>query len=106
MSSQRIEGKIDSFISSMTYTHTTASVGTTSVTVLAQNEDRKYANIINDSDTVVYLYVDGTAVANKGVRINASGGNFEMYLGKNLSKGTVSAITSAAGKNLLVIEGE
>ena len=106
MSIQRLGVIVDDVFRERTLTHTTASVGTTSVVALAANDDRLYAKFVNDSDTIVYLNIGGTAVANKGVRLNANGGEFEMYVGKNLGRGTVSAISSAASKNLLVLEGE
>lgn len=89
-----------------TLTATTASVGTSSVTVLAANADRKYAHIQNDSDTVVYLGIGAAGVANKGHRLNASGGEYEMSGAKgNLDTRAIYAISSAAAKNLIVKEG-
>ena len=89
-----------------TATHGAVTVGTTSVVALSANSNRVYALFINDSDTVIYLKLGAAAVVNQGIRLNASGGAYEMSkkIG-NLYKEAINAITSAANKNLLVIEG-
>jgi hypothetical protein len=88
-----------------TPTHTEASVGTGSTLALAANHERSYALFVNDSDTVIWLRLGEAAVANEGIRLNATGGNFEMspQLG-NLYGGVVNAISSGSSKNLLVLE--
>lgn len=92
---------------SITPTHTEASVGASTTAVLAANANRKYALIINDSTSVVYLKIGGDAEANKGIRLNASGGSYEMSaaLG-NLATGAINGISDGAGKNVIVTEGE
>jgi len=90
---------------SITPQNTVVSVGVASTAVLSANAARKYARFINDSDTVIYLQT-GTAVLNQGVRLNPYGGCFEMSsVGGNLSLGAITAISSVAGKTLLVCEG-
>ena len=85
--------------------HTEATVGATSVTVLAANADRSYVNFYNDSDAVIYLRLGETAVVNQGIGI-ASGGSYEMSADKgNLDTRVVNAISTAASKELLVTEG-
>jgi len=88
-----------------TPTHTSATAGTASSAMLAANLARKYALIQNDSDTVVYIALGADAVANKGIRLNISGGAYEMSpaLG-NLYTGAINAIASAS-KTVLVTEG-
>ena len=90
-----------------TPTHTGVNAATSSGTALASNSNRLYALIINDSDTVVYLALGATAVANTGIRINGGGGAYEMssYLG-NLYTGAINCIHDGSGsKVLLVTEG-
>lgn len=82
------------------------AVGVTSVSVIDQNRQRKKVLFINDSDTPIYLAKGGVAVLNVGTRLNANGGSWEEtpdLLGY-MWVGQFSAITSAAAKNLLVIE--
>ena len=86
--------------------HSVAEVGIVSTAVLAAKRQRKYALIVNDSDVVVYLNLNGDAALNAGIRLNASGGSYEISeaLG-NLFTGAINAIASAGGKKLLVTEG-
>ena len=84
---------------------TPIAVAVTSTSVLAANASRKYLQLINDSDTTIYLSVDGGAAAlNTGTRLNANGGSivFDNYI----PVGTVNAIHGSTGtKTLLVTEG-
>jgi hypothetical protein len=93
--------------SKITPTHTAATVGTTSTNpVLAANTSRKYALFVNDSDSVIYLKIGAAAEMNKGIRLNAGGGSFEMNANiGNLMTGAIYAISSATNKNLLILEG-
>lgn len=91
----------------ITITHTEVPVLTSSTAVLSANRDRRYALFINDSDTTMYLYLGATAALNKGIRLNANGGSYEMTMGQgNLYRGEVKVICSATPKTLLVTEGE
>lgn len=94
-------------IGSATVTHTEVAVAVATTAVLAANANRKYALFVNDSDTIIYLKVGAAGELNKGIRLNASGGSFEMSnaLG-NLDARAINAIASAGPKNLLVTEGE
>ncbi len=87
-------------------THTAVAVGTASITALAANPNREYALLINDSAVVMYLNLGGTAAANTGIRLAASGGSDEMTaLHGNLYLGIVKVIAaSGSGNNLLVLE--
>lgn len=90
-----------------TPTHTAVNVTVASGLVLAANADRRYALLINDSDTPIYLALGVAAAVNQGIRLNAAGGSYEMSapLG-NLYTGAVYAIHGGAGnKVLLVTEG-
>lgn len=85
-------------------THTAVSVGVASGTALAANPRATYRMFQNDSANTIYLMIDAAAVVNQGIRLNASGGSYEMS-GKNLSRKQVNAIATGAASNLLVLEG-
>ena len=72
--------------------------------ILAESDTRMYASIVNDSDNVVYLAVGADAVMNKGIRLNANGGSFEMNR-FNLCDQAVNGITLSPG-NVTVQEAE
>lgn len=86
--------------------HSAVSVGTSSGTALAANTARHSALFVNDSSNVIWLNVAGaTAVANTGIRLNASGGSYYMsYEEGNLNTGLITAIAAGASSNLLVTE--
>ncbi len=84
-----------------TATPTSVSVGSSSTAVLSKDDDRQFANFTNDSDEVIYLSWSATAVMNKGQRLNANGGAYEINM-NNLYTGVVTAICSSGGKNLCV----
>lgn len=80
------------------------AIASTSTLVLAANAGRTGLILTNDSDTVLYLGFGGAAVINKGFRMNASGGAYEMNE-TNLYTGAIYAITAAGeNKNLCFIE--
>lgn len=80
------------------------TVGATSTTILAANANRNFADFVNDSDEVIYLALGGAAVMNKGIRLNAAGGNFEIN-STNIFLGAVYAICSTGSKNLTLNYG-
>lgn len=84
-------------------TQSIATLGTTSLPVLNSNATRSYLQVVNDSDTVVYISLNGTAAANTGTRLNANGGSvvFDQFI----PTGTVSGITTADAKKVLITEG-
>lgn len=88
----------------VTYTHATATITTTSSEALAVSSNRKYALLINDSDTPIYLNVGATAVANQGIRLNANGGAFELgpQFG-NLAQLAINAIHAGTGNKTLLV---
>ena len=94
------------FSSKQTLTHTAVTVGASTSSALAANASRKYALLVNDSDAVIYLKIGAAAVASEGIRINPNGGSYEMAPAYgNLDTRVVNAISSGAGKVLLVTEG-
>lgn len=86
---------------------TPVSIGSSTTPVLAANGNRVYALFVNDSDEVIYLRRGADAVLNRGIRLNASGGSYEMS-GRfgNLYTGAINAICASGAKNLLVDTGE
>lgn len=77
-------------------------MATTSTPVVDANSYRTELNLVNDSDTIIYLRLAGSgALMNKGIRLNADGGSYssERY------DGPVCAIHGSTGtKNLCVTE--
>ena len=90
----------------ITITHTHPTIGSTTTAALAANTSRRYALLENDSDEVIYVKIGAAAVLNQGIRINASGGSYEMSaeIG-NLNTGAINAICASGSKVLLVVEG-
>lgn len=91
----------------LTLTHSVVNVnGDTAV--IAANTNRRYLLIVNDSDTVVYLRLQtGAAAVNQGVRLNASGGSFELSGATGIYTGAIRANHGggAVNKALLITEG-
>lgn len=79
------------------------TVGSASTLVLAAEAGRKYAALVNDSDEAIYISLGNTAEMNKGIRLSANGGSYEI-LNENLFLGTIYAICSSGSKNLTYIE--
>lgn len=90
----------------VTLAHTIATIGVASGVALAANANRKYALLVNDSDSAIYIKIGAAAVLSEGIRLNAGGGSYEMSVGYgNLDTRVINAISSGAGKVLLVTEG-
>ena len=74
--------------------------------VLAASETASYRLMVNNSDEVIYINLGGTAAANTGIRLNASGGSYEMSVaGGNWFNGAITAICASGSKILLVTQG-
>jgi len=89
-------------------THAAVEVGTDSTDALAGDAARCYALLINDSDTDIYLKLDGSdAAVNEGVVVKADGGYYEMSGAfGNLTTAKITAIQGGSGtKRLLVTSG-
>ena len=94
---------LDYSFSSITHTSTSTSASA-NIKLLDSDADRQYALIENDSDTIVYVGLtsaSSTVVANTGIRINASGGTYEIDQ-DNLYTGEVWMATTTASKNILI----
>lgn len=80
--------------------------GTVSVLVLKANSRRLGAVLTNDSDTIIYLSLGvNPAVINRGIRLNAAGGGYEIAL-NNPWDGEVYAVSLVNTKNLCFVETE
>jgi len=71
--------------------------------VLPENPQRVYALLVNDSAAVIYLAMGGPAEVNRGIRLNASGGSYEINL-TNPWHGSIHAVATAGTPALLVQE--
>jgi len=89
-----------------TPTHTWPVIGNATTVALAANANRLYALFVNDGTEAIYLHLGAAAVMNRGIRLNASGGSYEMNreLG-NLYIGAINGICASGGMTLLVTEG-
>lgn len=92
---------------SVTLTHTAVNVTTSTGAALAANASRKYALLVNDSDSVQYIKIGASAVLHEGIRLDANGGSYEMSpKAGNLDPRAINAIHGSTGsKVLLVTEG-
>lgn len=87
-----------------TPTHSAVNVTDASGLILAVNEKRRYVIVQNDSDTVMYLGLGAAAVENKGIRLAASGGEYEMSLQKgNLYTGAIYAVHVSTGNKVALV---
>jgi len=93
-------------IDTVTLTHTQPTIAATTTVALVANTSRRYALFENDSDEIIYIKIGAAAVLNQGIRLNASGGSYEMSaeIG-NLDTRVVNAICTSGSKVLLVAEG-
>jgi len=93
------------------HVYTTAAKGavnvtTSSTTILSTNNDRRYALIVNDSDTTIYLALGGAAVLNQGIQLNANGGSYEINW-TNLFRGQICGIHGGSGNKVVTkMEGD
>ncbi len=62
--------------------------------ILASNALRISAEITNDAVVPMYLALGATAVVNKGIRLNANGGEYKIDL-NNLFTGAINAVSSS-----------
>lgn len=93
---------IANVVTSNVITLTTANVA---YEVLSENPYRRKATIVNDSDTVIYINEDyRTPTTNFGIRLNASGGSYEINM-DNPSLKAWYAICGSAAKDVRVTDG-
>ena len=85
------------------FTHVPITVGAVSTLALAENAQRAWALLINDSDETIYLKFSDPAVMNEGIRLNAQGGSFEIaHESGFFDIRDINAICASGGKTLLV----
>lgn len=78
-----------------------ATVGTSSVQIVAANAGRHQLYIYNDSSlNIVYLSLGGTAIVGQGARVNPNGDYFQT----TTYAGAISAIATGAGTNITIAE--
>jgi hypothetical protein len=80
-----------------------ATVGTSSASVLAANTGRVFLALVNDSDTAIYIEFGGAASVNDGWRLNANGGG--IIFDSVVPTDQIFAISASASKKLLILEG-
>ena len=83
-----------------------ASVGTTTSVVIAENAQRRSLHLINDSSALVYIGIGSAAVMNKGMRIEVSGGvlKFGGETGLPLTTQAINGIVASGTSVVLVQE--
>ena len=85
-------------------TNKAVTVGSSSTEILAFNDQRGYATIINDSNEDVYLALEEAAVMNSGARLAANGGTYEIGGGGDNYFGSVYGICTSGSKVVVVTE--
>lgn len=82
------------------------SVGIASTFLLPDNAFRRRILFINDSLTTIYLRKGSPAIVGSGIRLNASGGNYEDLPDTRgyIYTGVWTAITTVAAQNLAYTE--
>ena len=84
---------------SATAASTAVNVATSSTSVAAANAGRLQIDVVNDSDTVIYLKLGTGATANSGIRLNAHGGSWS----STRYTGAVTAIHAGSGSKVLTV---
>ena len=87
----------------MRATHRDFTCTATQQIISDENLLRQYCLMVNDGDADIYLGLDMPAEANKGIRLNANGGSYEINL-TNPFKGRIYAIGDATGPKLMLTE--
>ncbi len=80
------------------------SVGATTTAILATNDNRHWASIVNDSDETIYLGLGTAAILNQGIRLNANGGSYNINA-VNLFTGAINGISTSGSKVVTKVEG-
>lgn len=81
------------------------AVTTSSSQILASTTCSQYIALVNDGSNTIYLALDADkpAVANQGIRLNSSGGSFEMSANDaNLYNGAIRAISTTGNSSLTI----
>ena len=85
--------------------HTAVSCAVTSTVALALRGSRVAALFVNDSVVTIWIAINQTAVANEGIRLNASGGSYYITdADGNLDRDVVNCIVATGTGTVLVTE--
>lgn len=76
------------------------SVATSDTVVVAANTNRIEITLVNDGANVIYLGLGKAAVANKGIRLAATGGSYTT----SAWQGAINAIALSGATNLCYTE--
>lgn len=88
-------------------THRRMLVNATSTLILAENHDRDWLVIQNDSDEDVYIAFGTAAKQNFGFLLTASGSTLELRRSEGVAWfGEIYAICASGGKYILTTEGK
>jgi hypothetical protein len=74
----------------------TKAITTTSSTILAANENRKYVAVTNYSNQDIFLNLGSTAYLNQGICLSANGGSYELITSQVPYFGVISGIANAS----------
>ena len=88
-----------------TVTNSSAEVGSENVLVLAENSDRVYLRITNNSPDKIYLALGEDAVYGSGISLIPQGDSFVLPQGESMWKGSVYAISNGKTKTICICEG-
>lgn len=84
----------------------TSSSMTTTAREVSTSTTRSWLLLVNDGSNTVYCHKASTSTtltAEEGIRLNASGGSYEIN-GENLYQGTVSCLTNSGTSSLTLSE--
>jgi hypothetical protein len=90
------------------YTISKVAIGAASTQVVAINLKRKILILCNDSDAPIYVALGETAIVNQGIVLTSNILPDQRIIlnGETNYTGVINAISTGAGKNLSIIEGE
>lgn len=89
-------------------THTAHDVPNTGMEVLGENQRRRFAMLMNDSNVVMYISLGVPAQPHNGIRLERNGGAIQFtHCTGNLYSGKVYAIHEGSqSARLMVTEGQ
>ena len=87
----------------MASTVSNTTVADTSTKISNADSARKILTIVNDSPAIVYIALGAAAEVNKGIRLNASGGAYEINE-TNPFFGEIYGIVSSGTSNVTTME--
>ena len=86
------------------FTHAAVDVGLTTTELIAENHQRVWLLIQNNSDVPVWIKFGAAAVVNEGIRLNAEGGHIEISHETGFIDGrAVNGIQADAGTKRVLV---